>query len=41
MKKDIKHIEASIRAQLQNKGKDTNRSFSEILQYLWNGEIPL
>lgn len=33
MKKDIKNIEASIRARLQNKAKETNRPFSEILQY--------
>lgn len=33
MKKDIKNIEASIRAQLQNKAKEANRTFAEILQY--------
>ena len=33
MKKDIKNIEASIKAQLQNKAKKTNRPFSEVLQY--------
>ncbi|MBU0477019.1 nucleotidyl transferase AbiEii/AbiGii toxin family protein [bacterium] len=33
MKKDIKNIEASIKAQLQNKAKETNRPFSEVLQY--------
>lgn len=33
MKKDIKNLEASIRARLQNEAKETNRSFSEILQY--------
>lgn len=33
MKKDIKNIEASIRARLQNKAKETNRSFAEVLQY--------
>lgn len=33
MKKDIKNIPASIRAQLQNKAKESNRPFSEILQY--------
>lgn len=33
MKKDIKNIEASIRARLQNKAKETNRPFSEVLQY--------
>lgn len=33
MKKDIKNIQASIRARLQNKAKETNRPFAEILQY--------
>ncbi len=34
MKKDIKNIEASsIKAQLQNKAKEANRPFAEILQY--------
>ena len=33
MKKDIKNIQASIRARLQNKAKETSRPFSEILQY--------
>lgn len=33
MKKDIKNLQASVRAQLQNKAKETNSSFSEILQY--------
>jgi len=33
MKKDIKNIEASVRAQLQNKAKEMNRPFSEVLQY--------
>jgi len=33
MKKDIKNIKASIKARLQNKAKETNRPFSEILQY--------
>jgi len=33
LKKDIKNLQASIRARLQNKAKETNRSFSEILQY--------
>lgn len=33
MKHDIKNLQASIRAQLQNKAKETNRPFSEILQY--------
>ena len=33
MKKDIKNIQASIRGRLQNKAKETNRPFAEILQY--------
>jgi len=33
MKKDIKNIQASISARLQNKARETNRPFSEILQY--------
>lgn len=33
MKKDIKNIQASIRAKLQNKAKETNRPFAEVLQY--------
>lgn len=33
MKKEIKNIEASIKAQLQNKAKEANRPFSEVLQY--------
>jgi len=33
MKKNIKNIKASIKARLQNKAKETNRSFSEVLQY--------
>ena len=33
MKKDIKNMQASIRALLQNKAKETRRPFSEILQY--------
>lgn len=33
MKKDIKNIQASVRAQLKNKTKESNCSFSEILQY--------
>lgn len=33
MKKDIKNVQASIRAKLQNKAKEANRPFSEILQY--------
>lgn len=33
MKMDIKNIRASIRAQLQNKAREANRPFAEILQY--------
>lgn len=33
MKKDIKNLPASVKARLQNKAKETNRPFSEILQY--------
>jgi len=33
MRKEIKNIQVSIRARLQNKAKETNRPFSEILQY--------
>lgn len=33
MKRDIKNIEASVRALLQNKAKETNRPFAEVLQY--------
>jgi len=33
VKKDIKHMRASIRAKLQNKAKETNRPFAEVLQY--------
>jgi len=33
MKKDIKNIQASIRAKLQNKARETHRPFSEVLQY--------
>lgn len=33
MKKEIKNIEASIKAQLQNKAKEANRPFAEVLQY--------
>lgn len=33
MKKDIKNLRSSVRARLQNKAKETNRPFSEILQY--------
>ena len=33
MKKDIKNLQASVKARLQNNAKETNRPFSEILQY--------
>lgn len=33
MKENVKNVEASIRVRLQNKAKETNRPFSEILQY--------
>lgn len=33
MKKDIKNIQASIRARLQNIAQETNRPFAEVLQY--------
>jgi hypothetical protein len=33
MKNEIKNIEASVKAKLQNKAKETNRPFSEVLQY--------
>ncbi len=33
MKEKIKNVPASVRARLQNKAKETNRPFSEILQY--------
>lgn len=33
MKKEISNIKTSIRARLQNKAKDSNRPFQEILQY--------
>ena len=33
MKKDIINMQASVRAQLQNKAKETNRPFAEMLQY--------
>lgn len=33
MKKDIKNIEASVRALLQSKARETNRPFAEVLQY--------
>ncbi|MBF0618748.1 MAG: nucleotidyl transferase AbiEii/AbiGii toxin family protein [Candidatus Omnitrophica bacterium] len=33
MKNDVKNIEASVRSRLQNKAKETNRPFAEVLQY--------
>lgn len=33
MKKDIKNLQASVKARLQNKAQEINRSFSEVLQY--------
>jgi len=33
MKKEIKNIEVSVKAQLQNKAKETNRPFAEVLRY--------
>ena len=33
MKKDIKNIEASVKARLQNRAKEEERPFSEVLQY--------
>jgi hypothetical protein len=33
MKKDIINMSASVRAQLQNKAKEANRPFAEMLQY--------
>jgi len=33
MKKEVANIPASIRARLQNKAKETNRPFAEVLQY--------
>ncbi|MGC8593971.1 MAG: nucleotidyl transferase AbiEii/AbiGii toxin family protein [Candidatus Kryptoniota bacterium] len=33
MKKDIKNLQASVRARLQNKAKEANSPFLEILQY--------
>ncbi len=41
MKKDIKNIEASVRARLQNEARATNRPFSEILAILRDGEVSL
>ncbi len=33
MKQDIKNIEASVRGRLQNKAREANRPFAELLQY--------
>ena len=33
MKKEVKNIKASVKARLQNKAKETNRPFAEVLQY--------
>jgi len=33
MRRDVKNIQASVRAQLQNKAKETDRPFAEVLQY--------
>lgn len=33
MRKDVKNLEASVHTRLQNAAKDTNRPFSEVLQY--------
>jgi len=33
MKKEIKNIKTSIKAKLQNKAKEANRSYAEVLQY--------
>ena len=33
MKSDIKNIEASVKSRLQNKAKETNRPYAEVLQY--------
>ncbi len=33
MKKEIKNIEASIKARLKNKAQETNRPFAEVMQY--------
>lgn len=33
MKKDIKNLQASVKARLQKRAKESNRSFSEILQH--------
>lgn len=33
MKKEVENVEASVKAQLQNKARETSRPFSEMLQY--------
>lgn len=33
MKKDVLNLQASIKARLQNRAKETNRPFAELLQY--------
>ena len=33
MKSDVINVQASVRAQLQNKAKESNRPFAEVLQY--------
>jgi len=33
MKKDVVDLQASVRSRLQNKAKETNRPFAEVLQY--------
>lgn len=33
MKPDVKNIEASVKGRLQNKAKETNRLYAEVLQY--------
>ena len=33
MKKEVKNIEASVKAQLQNKAKEASRPFAEVLRY--------
>ena len=33
MKKEVKNIEVSVRAKLQNKARETNRTFAEMLKY--------
>ncbi len=33
MRKDVKNIQASVRAQLLNRAKESDRPFAEVLQY--------